>query len=125
MHVETQSQNPSKMTDKAWAMLILILLLIGSIILNVWQSTQLRYFYNQPQIESFDNFYVKKAIALWSKKAAETPAEIMSYRYPKVMYFDEKACVELSFRRPDLGGEPVYCFDRRNERLVGRYDDVE
>jgi hypothetical protein len=113
------------MTDRAWATLILIIILLGSIILNVWQANKLRDYEDRPYTDSFDHGFPRKAAQLWSQKSHEPFQEVISSRYPKVIYFDQNACVELSFRRTTFGGSPVYCFDQNTAKLIARYDNVE
>lgn len=63
------------------------------------------------------------AIQHWLRKAG--PRE-MENRYPYVMRFPDRNCIELRFRRPTtLGGVPIYCYRANSLQLIEEHSDVE
>ena len=62
------------------------------------------------------------AIRRWIRK---TNRREMEDRYPYVMNFPDRNCIELKFKRPAVGGVPIYCYRAGSLELVEEHSDVE
>lgn len=79
----------------------------------------------RPMFSAEDQPYIDRAVRLWSWKTNSSPEQAMRSRYVMAMYFPEETCVSIQLETYGVGGEPIYCFNRKSEALTKRYDDVE
>ena len=64
----------------------------------------------------------KDAIKRWISK---TSSKEMTGRYPYVMSFPDRNCIELKIEPGGVGGVPVYCYRPNSLTLLEEHSDVE
>ena len=62
------------------------------------------------------------AIRRWIQK---TNSRGMKERYPFLMAFPDRNCIQLRLEVGGVGGEPVYCYRANTLQLIEEYSDVE
>jgi hypothetical protein len=67
----------------------------------------------------------KDALARWAKKNGESLGKVMTGRYPRVLSFPDRNCIELELDWGWVGGEPIYCYRPNSLVLVEEHSDVE
>ena len=58
----------------------------------------------------------------WLRK---TGASSMEGRYPRVMFFPDKNCIQFMIAPPGVGGEPIYCYRVNTLQLTEEHSDVQ
>jgi hypothetical protein len=64
----------------------------------------------------------KDAIRRWVSK---TSPRAMTGRFPYVMSFPDRNCIELKIEPGSVGGVPVYCYRVNSLTLLEEHSDVE
>lgn len=103
----------------------LTIFLVTSLLINIRQYKELEKLRLEPASWEMDAPFVQKASAYWIKNlTADGAKSDMDGRYARVIYFDRRVCVSLVIKF-GVGGNPVYCFDKKSGQLIEKYDDVE
>ena len=76
-----------------------------------------------PKLEELSSLELK-ALRLWSVKVGTSPRAAIQRRDVRAFSVGEGTCVALLLKRGDLGGSPVYCFDKVGT-LIHRFDQIE
>ncbi|MES2450159.1 MAG: hypothetical protein V4610_06290 [Pseudomonadota bacterium] len=89
------------------------------------QYSSIRLLNQEPGFYKTDQDFVNNAIKLWSAEVKEEENVAMQNRYAVAVHFPDEVCVELRLRLGSLGGNPVYCFDRKSKAVTRKFDQVE
>ena len=76
-----------------------------------------------PRLEELSGLELK-ALRLWAMKVRTSPGAAIERRDVRAFSVGEGTCVALLLARGDLGGSPVYCFDKAGN-LIHRFDQIE